>query len=57
MEGDDERGGLPQSLDEVNERATEDRALEWVIRLLMLGLTLTAVWTVFGDDLMQLFAR
>jgi hypothetical protein len=31
--------------------------IEWVIRLLLLALTVTAVWTVFGDDIGQLLGR
>jgi hypothetical protein len=33
------------------------RALEWVIRLFLVALTVTAVWTVFGDELGQLLGR
>ena len=32
-------------------------AVEWVIRLLLLALVVTAVWTVFGDDIGQLLGR
>ncbi len=35
----------------------DTRAVEWIIRAMLLALTVTAVWTVFGDDLMTLIAR
>jgi hypothetical protein len=34
----------------------DGRAIEWVIRVLLFLLTVTAVWTVFGDDIGQLIA-
>ncbi len=34
-----------------------DRMIEWIIRLSLLALAVTAVWTVFGDDLAQLAGR
>lgn len=45
MEGDDERGTTPGT------------AIEWIIRLALVALAVTAVWTVFGDDLAQLLGR
>jgi hypothetical protein len=36
---------------------TPSAAIEWAIRLLLLALTVTAVWTVFGDDLGQLIGH
>jgi hypothetical protein len=32
-------------------------AIEWVIRLALFALAVAAVWTVFGDDIAQFFAR
>jgi hypothetical protein len=33
------------------------KAIEWIIRLSLLGLALAAAWTVFGDDIAQLFNK
>jgi hypothetical protein len=32
-------------------------AIEWIIRLALFALAAAAVWTVFGDDIAQFFAR
>ncbi len=34
-----------------------ERVGEWVIRLAFVGLCVTAVWTVFGEDLLALLRK
>ena len=37
--------------------AATPATIEWIIRLALLALAVAAVWTVFGDDIAQLFRR
>ncbi len=39
------------------ESEASDAVIEWIIRLALFALAVTAVWTVFGDDLTQLLIR
>ena len=42
---------------EGDSRSGASAALEWIIRLALIALAATAVWTVFGDDIGQFLGR
>ena len=50
-------GTVRALLMEADQSGGASSAIEWTIRLALLALAVAAVWTVFGDDIAQFFAR